>query len=68
MIGDLTKWLMILAPIFGTLIILFFIIRIMTGDEMDQSKYKKRIILVLICVVAASVVAVLVNIIRGYFL
>ncbi len=37
LIADLTTWLMVLAPIVGGLLILYFFIRRSAADEMDQS-------------------------------
>lgn len=37
LIDDLTVWLMILAPIVGIVLIIYFFIRRSAADEMDQS-------------------------------
>ncbi|MDA3846933.1 MAG: hypothetical protein PF505_10405 [Vallitaleaceae bacterium] len=37
LINDLTVWLMILAPIVGVVLLIYFFIRRSAADEMDQS-------------------------------
>jgi len=44
LIGDVTTWLMVLAPIVAGLLIIYFCIRRSAADEMDQKKWNTRII------------------------
>jgi ABC-type molybdate transport system permease subunit len=39
LIGDVTTWLMVLAPIVAGLLIIYFCIRRSAADEMDQKKW-----------------------------
>lgn len=38
LIGDVTTWLMVLAPVVSGLLIIYFFIRRSAADEMDQKK------------------------------
>ena len=42
LIGDVTTWLMVLAPIVAGLLIIYFCIRRSAADEMDQKKWNTR--------------------------
>ena len=44
LIGDLTTWLMVLAPVVSGLLIIYFCIRRGMADEMDQKKWNNRIV------------------------
>jgi len=46
---------------------LFYIFKIMTGDEQDQQRYKKAIIKVLVCIVVGLLAVTIVNLIARYF-
>lgn len=67
MIKDLTGTLQWLIPVAGVLVILFYVFKIMTGDEQDQMRYKKAIIKVLICIVISVVAVTIVNLVTKYF-
>jgi len=43
LIQDLATWLLVLAPIVGGLLIIYFFIRRSASDEMDQKKWNNRI-------------------------
>lgn len=64
---DITTWLMILAPIVGELLIIYFCIRRSAADEMDQKKWNNRIIVAIVSCIGAIVGSATLNIIIGYY-
>ena len=44
LVGDVTTWLMVLAPVVAGLLIIYFCIRRGMADEMDQKKWNNRIV------------------------
>ena len=67
MIKDITGTLQWLIPVAGVMVILYYVFKIMTGDEQDQMRYKKSIVKVLICIVVSIVAVTIVNLITKYF-
>jgi ABC-type molybdate transport system permease subunit len=67
LIGDLTTWLMILAPVVGGLLIIYFFIRRSAADEMDQKKWNNRITTAIISVIGAILASATLNLIIGYY-
>ena len=67
MVKDITGTLQWLLPIIGVAMCLFFLFKIVTGDEQDQQRYKKSIVKVLICIIAGLVAVTIVNLISKYF-
>lgn len=67
MVKDLTGTLQWLIPTAGVMVILFYVFKIMTGDEQDQQRYKKTIIKVLICIIVSILAVTIVNLVAGYF-
>jgi len=67
LINDLTIWLMILAPIVGIVLIIYFFIRRSAADEMDQKKWNNRVTTAVISVVGAVLTAATLNLIIGYY-
>ena len=67
LISNVAGTLQWIIPIAGVAWILWYVFRIMTGDEQDQQRYKKGLVKVLICIVVAEVAVVLINLIAGYF-
>jgi heme/copper-type cytochrome/quinol oxidase subunit 2 len=67
LINDLTIWLMILAPIIGIVLIIYFFIRRNAADEMDQKKWNNRVTIVIISVVGAVLASATLNLIIGYY-
>lgn len=67
LINDLTIWLMILAPIIGVLVIIYFFIRRAASDEMDQKKWNNRITTAIISVIGAVLTAATLNLVIGYY-
>ncbi|MBN4069540.1 MAG: hypothetical protein COA82_11450 [Alkaliphilus sp.] len=68
LIADLTTWLMVLAPIIGGLLILYFFIRRSAADEMDQKKWNNRITTAIISVIGAVLASATLNLIIGYYM
>lgn len=67
LIDDLTVWLMILAPIVGIVLIIYFFIRRSAADEMDTKKWNNRITTAIISVIGAVLTAATLNLIIGYY-
>ena len=67
LITDVTTWLMILAPIVGGMLIIYFCIRSSAADEMDQKKWNTRIIAAVVSCIGAVLGAATLNLILGYF-
>jgi len=67
LIGDVTTWLMILAPIVAGLLIIYFCIRRSAADEMDQKKWNTRIVAAVVSCIGAILGAATLNIIIGYY-
>lgn len=66
-VRDLTGTMQWILPIVGVCIIMFYVIKIMTGDEQDLQRYKKSIIKVLICIIIGILAVSIVNLISRYF-
>ncbi|MEK3737877.1 MULTISPECIES: Mbov_0395 family pilin-like conjugal transfer protein [Paenibacillus] len=67
LIGDVTTWLMILAPVVSGLLIVYFSIRRSAADEMDTKKWNNRIIVAIVSCIGAVLGAATLNIIIGYY-
>ncbi|WP_044482075.1 Mbov_0395 family pilin-like conjugal transfer protein [Paenibacillus antibioticophila] len=67
LIGDVTTWLMILAPIVAGLLIIYFCIRRSVADEMDTKKWNNRIIVAIVSCIGAVLGSATLNIIIGYY-
>ncbi len=67
LLNDITKWLMILAPIVGGLLIIYFFIRRSGADEQDQKRWNNRITTAIISVVGAVLGSAIVNLVIGYY-
>ena len=67
LIKDISGFLMWIIPIAGVVGILICIFKIITGDEQDGERYKKRIVKILVCVIAAVSAVTIINLIMGYF-
>ena len=68
LIKDLTTWLMILAPVVGVLLIIYFFIRRSAADEIDQKKWNNRIVTVMVSVIGAVLASATLNLIIGYYI
>ncbi len=67
LIKDLTTWLMILAPIVGVLLIIYFFIRRSAADEMDQKKWNNRITTVIVSVIGAVLASATLSLVISYY-
>lgn len=67
MVKDITGTLQWLLPVVGVCMCLYFLFKIVTGDEQDQQRYKKSIIKVLVCIIVALLAVTIVNLIAKYF-
>ena len=63
LIGDVTTWLMVLAPIVAGLLIIYFCIRRSAADEMDQKKWNTRIVAAVVSCIGAILGAATLNLI-----
>jgi len=67
LIGDVTTWLMVLAPVAAGLLIIYFCIRRSAADEMDTKKWNNRIIVAVVSCIGAILGSATLNIIIGYY-
>jgi ABC-type molybdate transport system permease subunit len=67
LIGDVTTWLMVLAPVVAGLLIIYFCIRRSAADEMDQKKWNTRIIAAIVSCIGAILGSATLNLIIGYY-
>ena len=67
LIGDLTNWLMILAPVVSGLLIIYFCIRRGMADEMDQKKWNNRIVVAVVSCIGAVLGSATLNLILSYY-
>ena len=67
LIGDVTKWLMVLAPVVAGMLIIYFCIRRSAADEMDQKKWNNRIVVAVVSCIGAVLGAATLNLILGYY-
>lgn len=67
LIGDVTTWLMVLAPVVTGLLIIYFCIRRSAADEMDTNKWNNRIVVAIISCIGAILGSATLNLIIGYY-
>jgi len=67
LIGDVTSWLMLLAPVVTGLLIIYFCIRRSAADEMDTKKWNNRIIVAIISCIGAVLGSATLNLVLGYY-
>jgi hypothetical protein len=67
LIGDMTTWLMVLAPIAAGLLVIYFCIRRSAADEMDTKKWNNRITVAVISCIGAVLGSATLNMILGYY-
>ena len=67
MAQDVAGTLRWLIPVISIPFILFFLIKMLTGEEQEQPRYKKKLISTLIIVIVSTLVTVLINLVMGYF-
>ena len=64
---DISGTLRWLIPVSSIPFILWFIFKIITGEENEQPRYKKRLIVTLIAVASSTIVSIIINLILNYF-
>ena len=67
LIGDLTTWLMVLAPVVAGMLIIYFCIRRSAADEVDQKKWNNRIVVAVVSCIGAVLGSATLNLILGYY-
>jgi ABC-type molybdate transport system permease subunit len=67
LIGDVTTWLMVLAPVVAGLLIIYFCIRRSAADEMDTKKWNNRIVVAIVSCIGAVLGSATLNLIIGYY-
>lgn len=67
LIGDITTWLMVLAPVVAGLLIIYFCIRRSAADEMDTKKWNNRIVVAVVSCIGAVLGSATLNLIIGYY-
>lgn len=67
LIGDVTTWLMVLAPVVAGLLIIYFCIRRSAADEMDTKKWNNRIVVAIVSCIGAILGSATLNLIIGYY-
>lgn len=67
LVKDVTGTLQWILPVVGACFIVYYVIRIQTGEEQDSMRYKKSIIRVLICIVIGVLAVTIINLISKYF-
>lgn len=67
LITDATTWLMVLAPIFAGMMIIYYCIRRASADEMEQKQWTNRITGAVISCIGAVLGAATLQMIVGYY-
>lgn len=67
LIGDVTTWLMVLAPVAAGLLIIYFCIRRSAADEMDTKKWNNRIVVAIVSCIGAVLGSATLNLVIGYY-
>lgn len=67
LIDDVTGAALIIAPVFGGGLAVYFLIRRSAADEMDQKKWNNRIVTAVVSTIGAIVAVSLLNVIVGYY-
>ncbi len=68
LITDVTTWLMLIAPIVGGLLVIYFFIRRSGSDEQDQKRWNNRITTAIVSTIGAVLGSAIINLIAGYYL
>lgn len=64
---DIGTWLLILAPISGSVLGVYFFIRRQAADEMDQKKWNDRIKTTIMSTIGAVLVSAIIVLIASYY-
>ncbi len=68
LLKDATNALMIIAPIVGILLVVFFHLRKGAADEMDQKTWQKRINNTIYSVIGAELASIIINLVSSYYI
>lgn len=66
-VDDLSNVLLVVAPIAGTACVIYFAVRHGAADEMDQKKWKQRIVVAVVSIVVAVVASALIKVLVSYY-
>ena len=66
-LDDLSNVLLVVAPIAGTACVIYFAVRHGAADEMDQKKWKQRIVVAVVSIVVAVVASALIKVLVSYY-
>ena len=67
LLDDLSNVLLVVAPIAGTACVIYFAVRHGAADEMDQKKWKQRIVVAVVSIVVAVVASALIKVLVSYY-
>lgn len=67
LINDVTTAALVIAPVVGVVLIIYFCIRRSAADEMDQKKWNNRIVTAVVSTVGAVLATSLLNIVISYY-
>lgn len=67
LIGDLTNWLLIIAPTITVLLIGYYLLRKSASDEMDAKRWDTRVKITIICCIGVVVMSGLINVLMSYY-
>ena len=65
--GDLTTWLLILAPVAGAVCVVYFFVRRSAADEQDEKKWNNRIKIAVVSTIGAVLATSLISVLLSYY-
>ena len=68
LIDDVTTAALVIAPVVGVVLIVYFCIRRSAADEMDQKKWNNRIVTAVVSTIGAVLATSLLGIVIGYYI
>lgn len=67
LLNDISNVLLVVAPIAGVVCVTYFAVRHGAADEMDQKKWKQRIVVAIVSVIVAVLASALITTLVGYY-
>jgi hypothetical protein len=67
LIGDVTSWLLIIAPFVTVVAVIYYLIRKTVSDEIDHKKWGTRITTAIICCIGVVAASVIIQLIISYY-
>jgi len=67
LLNDFSNVLLVVAPLVGVVCIIYFAVRHAAADEMDQKKWKQRIVVAVVSVIVAILASSLISVLLGYY-